>query len=670
MSKKNILFVGYRGKKGHLASPRKKYRLSLLIEKSEFKEEYNKEFEKVFVVDDIFDWKNIHKELEGEKIDAVLTRYEDFVVQVSAIADYFDLLSVKLENAMNFRNKFLMRKAFEEAKAPSADFVLVSNIDDAKEFLENHEFPLILKQIAGIHSKYVSKVKDKKELEETINHYLDSLKKDPTNLHRDLEDSELDVDAPHPHEHLIIEEALEGEELSIDAFVVDKKPYFTPICRYVLAEEIGIDDHHLPIRYLPYELTKKQQDIIFKTVAEGLAALGADFCTTHTEVFFNPQTSECRLLEIAARGGGFRAEMYDAATGNDYHMATVEAALGIAPSFSQEINKFVAVVEVFASEDGKLESIDTSILEDREDILHLTFNKKVGEEVGKASSGESYIVKFQVHDKTFEGIQKKAVDLLHKIRVSIKIKKKKNTEKHKLLISIPHSTTYLPEDTKSRMQLNENDLLRYYDVGASELFDLNDFNVIQAKYSRLYCDLNRDPKQKAGFTMEDRVGVILNKTYWGKDIYKDPITENEYSKRLEEHSSHFAEIERIIKEKKISFYIAGHTMYSYPLQVPTNVDNKRKDIVLSNNDNQTCDEKTVNIMKECFEKQGYTVAINNPFKGGYQLTHFCDKDALPGIQIEFRIDNIGDEKTLELDKEKIKSNKEKVRKALLDFSTY
>ena len=421
MSKKNVLFIGYRGKKSHIESPREKYRLFLLTEKSEFKEEYAQEFEKVFIVDDIFDWKKIHLALEGEKFDAVLTRYEDFVVQVSAIADFYALPSVPLENAMNFRNKFLMRQAFDKAKSPSADFVLVSNIDDAEEFLENHEFPLILKQISGIHSKYVSKVKNKEELEATIKHYLESLKKDPSNLHRDLSGSTLNNDAPHPHDHLILEEAMQGQELSIDAFVVNKKIYFTPICSYVLAEEVGIDDHHLPIRYLPCELTKKQQDIIHDTVAQGLHALGADFCTTHTEVFFNSKTNECRLLEIAARGGGFRAEMYKTSTGNDFQMASVEAALGIAPSFLKKINRYVAVVEVFAGEEGLLKSIDTSFLENRDDISHITFNKKVGEKVGKASNGGSFIVKFLTHDNTFAAIKKKSVDLLYQIRASIKV---------------------------------------------------------------------------------------------------------------------------------------------------------------------------------------------------------------------------------------------------------
>ena len=236
-----------------------------------------------------------------------------------------------------------------------------------------------------------------------------------------------------------------------------------------------------------------------------------------------------------------------------------------------------------------------------------------------------------------------------------------------VLVLIPHSTTYLPEDTKAKMKLNEADLFRYHDAGAYELFKLDDFEVIDAKYSRLYCDLNRDPKQKAGMTMKDRKGVIINKTYWDKDIYKKPLTEKQYAIRLKEHSRSFAEIKRSIKKKGIRFVIIGHTMYSYPLQIKPKNANARKDIILSNNDHQTCDEKTINIMKKCFEKQGYTVAINNPFQGGYQLTHLCDKRSLPGIQIEFRIGNIGNEENLELKKEKVKVHKVKIKKALLDF---
>jgi len=203
--------------------------------------------------------------------------------------------------------------------------------------------------------------------------------------------------------------------------VVNQKIYFTPICRYVLAEEMGIEDHHLPIRYLPSQLKPHQKEMIYQVVEKGLRALGANFCTTHTEVFFDTESDNCQILEVAARGGGFRAEMIQAATGSDYQLATIESSLGIEPKMLSKTKKHIAVVEVFADKNGTLKEINLEPLKNREDINHITINKKVGEEVGKAINGKSYIVKFQVCDEASDGIEKKSKELLQLIRNSIKV---------------------------------------------------------------------------------------------------------------------------------------------------------------------------------------------------------------------------------------------------------
>ncbi len=419
---KSVLFVGYKGKRSHVQSARKKYRLFLLIEKGDYHADYESEFERVFVVEDIFDWKCIHLVLEGQLFHAVLTRYEEFVVQVSAIADYFELPGIALEQVLNFRNKYLMRKVLHSQHVPSAAFKLLSQPEEATDFVKKHSFPLILKQLSGIHSKYVTKVETEEELEKMMTHYLQALQNEADPLRQRLSHSGLKIDVPHPHEHLLLEEMLQGQELSVDAFVLRGQVYFLPLCRYVLAKELGIEDHQLPVRYLPYKLEQPQEALIYEVVEKALHALGADFCTIHAEVFFDPFTNDCRLLEVAARGGGFRAEMYGLSLGIDYDLMAVEAALGITPVIPKSFDQLVAVVEVFADKEGVLEFIDTQLLEKREDIFHLTQNKHVGDEVGRAICGKSYILKFQMVGATMAQLKRDALDLLKQLRQSIVVR--------------------------------------------------------------------------------------------------------------------------------------------------------------------------------------------------------------------------------------------------------
>jgi biotin carboxylase len=303
---------------------------------------------------------------------------------------------------------------------PSAEYALISSANDAEELIKKCGFPLIIKQISGIHSKYVAKVENKKELKKTIDFFQESLKKETGMLHDSLKNYSESHKAPDHRKHLLLEECLFGEELTIDAFIVNGEIFFTPICKYVMAEEIGIKDHHLPIRIMPYDLRKNQRDVILSTVKKALKALGADFCVTHTEVFFNTQTNECEVIEVAARGGGFRAEMVKNTCGGDYDLGIVRSALGLYPNVLNIPKKYAAVVEVFSPENGILNAIDASCIQDRKDILYITWNKKIGDEVGKASDGKSFILKFLVSEKTFEKAKSTAQELLKKIQKTIK----------------------------------------------------------------------------------------------------------------------------------------------------------------------------------------------------------------------------------------------------------
>ena len=420
---KRILFIGYRGKKSHLRTARSKGMiLDLIIDASEMREEYRELFDTVHVLDDIFDWRQIAAAVKGTKYDAVLTRFEDFTFLVSAVADLLGLRSVALSDAQKFRNKYLMRKAFAEHGVPSVDFQLVQSFEDAEPIVKKHGFPLVVKQIAGIHSKYVTKVEDEQSLRSTMEYYLDCLSRETGTLHGQLHHFPKAIAGPDHRTHLLVEECISGEELTVDAFVVDGKPFLTPICKYVMPEEMGFDDHHLPIRIMPYNLTEEEQGTVNSAVKKALGALGANFCVTHVEVFFDRVTKDCRLIEVASRGGGFRAEMVYHTCGGDYDFGLVRAALGLKPDVASIPQRFAAVAEVFSPKNGILEAMESSFLEGQEHLYSLTQNKRVGDMVGRASDGHSFVLKFLVTADSYEEVVRRAKDLLLKVRSSIRVR--------------------------------------------------------------------------------------------------------------------------------------------------------------------------------------------------------------------------------------------------------
>jgi len=422
-SEKRILFIGFRGKESHLKTARSKgILLDLMIDASEMEEGYRESFNTVHVLDGIFDWRQIEAAIEGTNYDAVLTRFEDFTLLVSAVADHLNLPSVTFKDAPKFRNKYLMRKAFADCGVPSADFQLVASYEDAKPMVEKHGFPLIVKQIAGIHSKYVARVHDEDGLKSTINFFLESLSKETGTLHGQLHHFPKEVDAPDHIKNLLVEECTTGEELTVDAFVVDGEPFLTPICKYIMPEDLGFDDHHLPVRTMPYNLTDEEKEIVNSAVKQSLKALGANYCVTHVEVFFNRDTKDCRLIEVASRGGGFRAEMVKHTCGSDYDFGLVRAALGLNPEVPAIPSAYAAVAEVFSPENGILEEVDYYCLEGDETIFYITHNRRVGDMVGRASDGHAFVLKFLVTADSYEEVNERAKNLLLSIRDSIRVR--------------------------------------------------------------------------------------------------------------------------------------------------------------------------------------------------------------------------------------------------------
>ena len=420
--KQKILFVGYRGKEEHLSEG---HEVFLITTKEDYRPEYEELFSRISIVSDIFDWNEVRSVLAGSLFDAVLTRFEDFIVPAAAIAEWLEIPGIKFEKSVSFRNKFLMKQVFAEHEVPAADFALVSSMDEADEFLSRHEFPLILKQLSGVHSRFVAKVKSREHLAETLVRFTSEIVNEMASLHDQVYNHDRIPTSPDPRTHFLLEELLLGEELSIDAVTVNGKHQFTPVCRYLTSEEVGIEDHHLPIRILPADYSPAQERIILDTVAQALDALGTDFCGSHTEVFFNRENNDCRVVEVAARSGGFRGEMFAVGTEGKFNLneTCIQVALGNDIFIPKQYPVFTSVVEVFAGDSGILTDIDISCLSNREDVQFVTVNRRVGDHVGPASRGGKYILKFLVKGEAFTSTLEASTELLHKIRKSVVLDK-------------------------------------------------------------------------------------------------------------------------------------------------------------------------------------------------------------------------------------------------------
>ncbi|MBU0577007.1 N-formylglutamate amidohydrolase [Patescibacteria group bacterium] len=207
------------------------------------------------------------------------------------------------------------------------------------------------------------------------------------------------------------------------------------------------------------------------------------------------------------------------------------------------------------------------------------------------------------------------------------------SEKYPILITIPHCSTFVPADLRRMMELTDAQIRRQCDPFTDVIFDVPKVHVVKAKISRLVTDLNRAPDD---IEMEYKLsndGVVVSVDLDGNQIYKTPPSIKTIFDRVKRYHDTFHEkIEEI--KPNIKFLIDGHSLRSVSPPTRSDAGTERADIVLGNRDFTTCTRNMTKKVMRFFQDRGYSVAINDPYKGRYLIGYHCSRRHLPGIQIE------------------------------------
>ena len=218
------------------------------------------------------------------------------------------------------------------------------------------------------------------------------------------------------------------------------------------------------------------------------------------------------------------------------------------------------------------------------------------------------------------------------------------------IFSIPHCGIRVHKYLRSRMALDEREIQEAVDFGTDEIFGhMPVLAVIQAQWSRLVADLNRDPLQR------HEKGVVALVDYYGRRVFKPDCepTAEQIEQQVQRYHHPYHELLRQALNR--SGYLALFDCHSLngtgPPDAP-DAGQKRKDITLSNNGDLrgqprsgmgpvTCPPDLLQIMAGIFEQQRFSVSINHPYKGGYIVKHYAPpllKSDRFAVQIEMNQD--------------------------------
>ena len=249
-----------------------------------------KKYADIFYQKSTLDLNAIREIAIREKVDMILTCCTDQAVHTMAVISKELNLPCYLreETGVLVTNKLYMKRKFRENDIPTADFWIAGKETD----LTVDSFPLIVKPVDCNSSKGVVKVRNKNELNIAVNKAID-LSRTKT---------------------AIVEEFIEGKELSVDAIVVNGK---AKILCVSTSDKIKDDNKFVIYRgYYPANIS----GILYKRLEEIVQKIATSFKLENSPMLVQVLNKEDRLyvIEFSARTGGcIKYHMIQLASGVD-----------------------------------------------------------------------------------------------------------------------------------------------------------------------------------------------------------------------------------------------------------------------------------------------------------------------------------------------------------------
>ncbi len=265
-------------------------------------------------------------------IFAVLTVGTDASMTVAAVASALNLPGIKFDDAEAATNKIKMRQRFLEHGVPSPPFIPVWSLKEAKEAFRNLKAPLVIKPADNMGARGVIRVDDRNELPDAFRFAKNA----------------------SPSGELIIEEFMEGPELSIDSIIYNNEITITGVADRIIEFppyfiETG---HNMP--------SAKTPDLIIdacRVMRQGIEALGINIGAAKGDIKLTPEGP--MIGELAARlsGGFMSAYTYPLHSGVNLMRAVIEVALGEEPGNLEPVQDRVAVERAVFAKPGIINRI-------------------------------------------------------------------------------------------------------------------------------------------------------------------------------------------------------------------------------------------------------------------------------------------------------------------------
>ena len=265
-------------------------------------------------------------------LDGVMTVGTDASQTVAAVADALNLPGIPFEVAERATDKIKMRQVLQEKGVPVPQFRPVWTLDEGREALNSMELPLVIKPCDNMGARGVRKIERPDDL-----------------ILAFREAKEASISGK-----LVIEEFMEGPELSLDALVYKEDIHITGVAdRIIERSPYFVEVGHT----LPSNLPEQQIEQTIEVFKQAIRTLGIDTGAAKGDIKFTSDGP--KIVEIAARlsGGWMSAYTYPLSSGVNLYKAAIQVALGESPDGLKPKTTLIAAERSLIPPPGKILSI-------------------------------------------------------------------------------------------------------------------------------------------------------------------------------------------------------------------------------------------------------------------------------------------------------------------------
>jgi N-formylglutamate deformylase len=200
----------------------------------------------------------------------------------------------------------------------------------------------------------------------------------------------------------------------------------------------------------------------------------------------------------------------------------------------------------------------------------------------------------------------------------------------KLILHVPHSSTIIPlmvgyiVDEKSL----ENEMLKLTDWYTDDLFYSNDDEIIKAEFSRVFCDPERFTDDSKEIMAQFGMGVLYEKNDEGEVIRR--VTPELKERVLNDfYWAHHGKFSKAVVNQLNLFgkalIIDCHSYPSHPLKRDLDKKSVRPDFNIGTDSFHT-PKHLIDLSVAYFEKAGYTLGVDWPYKGSIVPLEYYNKN--------------------------------------------